>query len=136
MTKAKKEPKNSARKAAGETFARQDQTPPYLAQLMNDDRATINHLADLYGLGVTLYEMATGTVPFTGNSAQILIKHIQEPPMPPRARNKAVPPALNELILHLLQKKPENRPQSADEVGQLLEILNHLYRMEPLERRV
>lgn len=96
----------------------------------------INHLADLYGLGVTLYEMATGTVPFTGNSAQILIKHIQELPLPPRARNKAVPPALNELILHLLQKKPENRPQSADEVGQLLEILNHLYRMEPLERRV
>ena len=96
----------------------------------------INHLADLYGLGVTLYEMVTGRLPFTGSSLQILRKHIQEPPVPPRERNKAVPPALNELILHLLQKKPQDRPQSADEVGQLLEILNHLYRMEPLERRI
>ena len=88
--------------------------------------------ADLYAFGVLLYELATGTLPFRGNSTQILLQHIQEMPIEPRARNEHVPSALNELIMHLLQKKPQARPESAREVGRLLGVLSKLSRMASL----
>jgi serine/threonine-protein kinase len=88
--------------------------------------------ADLYAFGVLLYELATGILPFTGNSTQILLQHIQDLPVPPRERNEHVPSALNELIMHLLQKKPQDRPGSAVEVGLLLGVLSKLSRMASL----
>jgi serine/threonine-protein kinase len=88
--------------------------------------------ADLYALGVLLYELATGALPFSGNSTQILLQHIQEAPAQARDRNENVPPALNELIMHLLQKKPQDRPGSAGEVGHLLGVLSKLSRMASL----
>jgi serine/threonine-protein kinase len=88
--------------------------------------------ADLYAFGVLLYELATGTLPFSGNSTQILLQHIQEMPAPPRERNPHVPPALDELIMHLLQKRPQDRPGSAEEVGHLLGVLSKLSRMASL----
>ncbi len=88
--------------------------------------------ADLYAFGVLLYELATGSLPFSGNSTQILLQHIQEMPVEPRERNAHVPSALNELIMHLLQKKPQARPKSAGEVGRLLGVLSKLSRMASL----
>jgi eukaryotic-like serine/threonine-protein kinase len=89
----------------------------------------IDPRADLYALGVMLYELCTGHLPFTGSSMQIIIKHIQEMPKPPQEVNPDLPSALNELILHLLQKNPDDRPGSAEGVGHLLGILGDLYRM-------
>ena len=65
----------------------------------------------------------------TGSAAQVLLKHIQARPPEPRALNPEISPALNELILHLLQKDPEQRPADAAEVGRLLALLRDLHRM-------
>ena len=85
--------------------------------------------ADLYALGVMMYELFTGQLPFSGTSMQIIIKHIQEMPPTPKSLNPDLPSALDELIMHLLQKKPADRPDSAESVGHLLGILGDLYRM-------
>ena len=77
--------------------------------------------ADLYALGVMLYELATGELPFTASDPLAVIsQHLHAPPVPPRARNAAIPAALDALILRLLNKRPEDRPHSAAEVGQIL----------------
>ena len=80
--------------------------------------------SDLYSLGVVLYEMATGRVPFTAeNPYGILYKHINTQPTLPRELNPDVPPELEEIILKLLAKAPGERCQSA---ADLLAALNML----------
>ncbi len=79
--------------------------------------------ADLYAFGVMLYEMLTGRVPFEGDSAQIMYGHLQQPPPPPRQLNPALPGAIEQLILRLLEKNPDMRPQSAAELAAQLRAL-------------
>ena len=72
---------------------------------------------DLYSLGVVLYEMVTGTVPFQADSAvAIALKHIQEEPIPPKQLNSKIPDSLNKLILKAMEKEPSKRYQSAKEM--------------------
>lgn len=118
-----------ARMLGGDTEGTVSGTISYIApeQIMGK---TVNHAADLYSFGILLYELATGRLPFVGDPGNILYQHINQPPMSPREQNPNVPSALNELILRLLQKEPENRPDSAQEVGQILEVMSNLYRMQ------
>jgi predicted ATPase len=77
--------------------------------------------ADLYALGVMLYELTTGRVPFEADDPLAVIsQHLHAPVAPPRARNPEVPPGLDALIVRLLSKAPEDRPASAVEVGEAL----------------
>lgn len=77
---------------------------------------------DLYALGVMLYEMAVGDLPFTASDPLAIIsQHLHAPIVPPRACNENIPLALDALILHLMEKRPEDRPASAKEVIQALE---------------
>ncbi len=77
--------------------------------------------ADLYGVGVLLYEMLTGELPFTADSpVQLALKHINEEPEPPSWRRPGLPPALDSLILKALQKEPADRFPSAAEMAQAL----------------
>ena len=82
--------------------------------------------SDIYSLGVVMYEMATGQVPFDAdNSVGIAIKHIQESPVPPIDLNPDLSPALNRIILTCMEKNPEDRYASAsDLVGDLKNFRN------------
>lgn len=83
-------------------------SPEQIAGLETDARA------DLYSLGVVLYELVTGRVPFEASSDYDLIKaQMEEPPKAPRIRVPDLPAALEEQILRALEKKPESRFESA-----------------------
>jgi serine/threonine-protein kinase len=99
-------------------------TPTYMAPEQALADPNVDGRADLYALGVVAYEMLTGYPPFTGASPQaILGAHRTEEASPVTTRRPATPPALAALVMRLLQKRPADRPQSADEVITALESL-------------
>jgi len=72
--------------------------------------------SDIYSLGILLYEMLTGRVPFNGTSEyELMRRQIEEPPTPPRALAAHIPVAVEQAIMCALSKKPEARYQSASE---------------------
>jgi len=80
--------------------------------------------SDFYSLGVSIFECLTGRPPFLGTTPNdLLIKHVQEPPPPPSAFNTNVTPEMDKLVLRLMAKKPENRPENT---GELLSELRSL----------
>src|SRR5579859_364154 len=77
--------------------------------------------ADLYALGVVLYEALTGRLPFTGDDPlAVIAQHLSTPPTPPRELRPDLPPALEAIILRLLAKDPDERYASAREVKEAL----------------
>jgi eukaryotic-like serine/threonine-protein kinase len=95
-------------------------TPRY----MSPEQHTGNDLtpaADVYSLGVILYEMLTGTVPFSGATPnEIAEKHAHNPPRSPREIVAAIPKDVESVVLHALEKQPAERPANAAEFRQEL----------------
>jgi len=90
-------------------------TPDYMApeQVMGSE---IDARADLYSLGVILYQMVTGTVPFKANMPmQVAMQHMQAPPPSPRALRRELPPAAEQVILRALAKRPNDRYNNVQE---------------------
>lgn len=90
-------------------------TPRYMSPEQCDG-AELSPAADVYSLGVILYEMLTGMVPFSGSTPlAIAMKHTAEAPRPPREFVISIPAELEAVVLHALEKAPENRPADAAE---------------------
>jgi eukaryotic-like serine/threonine-protein kinase len=95
------------------------------AQYLSPEQAqghAVGETSDLYSVGVILYELLTGQVPFDAESAvTIALKHVSEAPSAPTRLNPAVPPALEEVVMWTLNKNPADRPRNADELIRALE---------------
>jgi predicted Ser/Thr protein kinase len=95
-------------------------TPQYMSpeQAKGEDE---DWRSDIFSFGVVLYEMMCGKRPFDGRNAQAAMwQVVNETPAAPSRVNPAVPPALEKLILRCLEKNPERRPQSMEEVAAAL----------------
>ncbi|KIF06956.1 protein kinase [Streptomyces sp. RSD-27] len=95
-------------------------SPAYMApeQAMG---GAVGPYTDLYALGVLLYELLSGTVPFAGTTALgVLHRHLYEPPAPVRDRRPDIPQELEAVLMRLLAKDPQDRPGSAQEVYEAL----------------
>lgn len=97
--------------AAGRTAV--SGTPYYMSPEQTTGEG-IDHRTDLYSLGVLIYELATGSVPF--KDGDIGYHHMHTEPTPPRSINPEIPPALEAIILKCMRKKKEERYQSAGEI--------------------
>ncbi len=90
-------------------------TPSYMSPEQGTGE-TLDHRSDIYSLGVILYEMITGRVPYSAETPiAVILKHIKDPLPPVRKFNPTLPESVELVLLKALAKKPEDRYQSTDE---------------------
>jgi serine/threonine protein kinase len=108
-------------------------TPQYMSPEQCHGRG-IDHRTDIYAMGVILYQIYTGQLPFAGETfAEVLTKQLTEMPARP-ATHATMPAALDELIMRCLTKDPAGRPQTARELGEALASILIMPQPAPLSR--
>ncbi len=118
---------NTSKTGSGLTLGSTDYMSPEQALGKRD----MDHRSDIYSIGVTLYEMVVGNLPFiSDNPNSVALMHIQEPPKAPIEVNPACPPRLNAIILKAMEKKREDRFQTCEE------MIDALKRMDEPEEPV
>jgi serine/threonine-protein kinase len=99
-------------------------TPHYMAPEQGTGDPGIDHRVDIYAFGATAYEILTGDPPFSGNTPHaILGAHIVALPRPITSVRPGMPPLLGHIVMQCLEKRPADRPQSADEIIRALDAL-------------
>jgi len=83
----------------------------------------IDYRSDIYSLGITLYQLLTGSLPFEGDTASVMAQHITQTPASPSELNPDISDELEAILLKMLQKKPQHRFQSTDDLIKSLEGL-------------
>jgi DNA-binding response OmpR family regulator len=102
-------------------------TPAYMAPEQITGFSSVTAAADLYALGVIMYEMFTGRLPFRHEETYpLLMMHVADLPDPPRQHEPSLPVEMDAMIMKLLAKKPTERFKSANELGRRLADLRHL----------
>jgi serine/threonine-protein kinase len=104
-------------------------TPMYMSPEQAAGAENIDHRADLYTLGVMLFEMLTGTLPFIDkNPARVMAMHVtaDRPSVRHRVPEAGIPKRFDKLVERLMAKDPNDRPTSANEVRQELERIKEL----------
>jgi beta-lactam-binding protein with PASTA domain/tRNA A-37 threonylcarbamoyl transferase component Bud32 len=95
--------------------------------------APVDQTSDLYSVGVVLYELLTGVVPFSGETpVEIAMKHLSSVPEPPSARRADVPRDLDLVVMRALAKDPSERYQSAEEMDADLRRINRGSAISPV----
>jgi hypothetical protein len=96
-------------------------TPSYMApEQAAGQRDRVGPWTDLYSLGVILYQMVTGRLPFEGSMLDVLNRIVYEEPLPPTQFRPELDPALQAVIMKALQKEPRDRYQTADDFAEAL----------------
>jgi len=104
-------------------------TPEYMAPELADGHASIS--SDMYALGILLYQMVTGQLPFTGDTPlAVYMRQMHEQPVPPSRLNPAISKDVDQVILRALDKDPRRRFQTPDDLAQA--YLNALNAKVPL----
>ncbi|MEM3872550.1 MAG: serine/threonine-protein kinase [Nitrososphaeria archaeon] len=92
-------------------------TPEYMAPEQFGTELVVDQRTDIYSLGIVLYEMLTGEIPFKGDTPiGVAFKHVNTLPERPRIKNPKISPYLEKIILKMLAKDPEDRYESMDEL--------------------
>jgi serine/threonine-protein kinase len=109
-------------RAVADTSSTMTQTAAVIgtAAYLSPEQARGEHVdarSDIYSTGCLLYELVTGTPPFTGDSpVAVAYQHVREDPTPPSAYDDTMPPQVDSVVLKAMAKNPANRYQSADEM--------------------
>lgn len=100
-------------------------SPPYASPEQAQGLKGLDCRTDVYSLGVTLFQMLCGELPFKGPSpGQFLIQHVTEAPPDPRSRNGRLSATTSKLVLRMLQKSPDDRPTPGELARALRKLLN------------
>jgi serine/threonine protein kinase len=85
-------------------------TPQYMSPEACESRPGVDHRTDIYAVGILLFQMVCGQLPFDGESmGEVLVKQVTQLPPPPRALNAQIPPSVEQIILRCLMKQPDAR---------------------------
>ncbi len=109
-------------------------TPQYMSPEACESRQSIDHRTDIYALGILLFQMMTGLLPFDGETmGEVLVKQVTQLPPAPRGFNPQIPPSVEQILLRCLMKAPDARFPTMNALREaLLDPEKYLHKSPPI----